>query len=157
MSKKKTVIIFLAAALLLVFNVCAYSFEVDGLEAVLPQTDIDLVVLQKNQIKTITADLSFPMDFGVVPVTLLGYGNFSVTLTRGGTSGELVYMYLATVKGFGNPASDLKVGLTPFNSLNSFITISDDEEFNWAQVIIVHGILFSLEDPPYEYSLRLSF
>jgi len=158
MSNKKTVITFLAAVLLLVSNVCTYAFEVDDLEAVLPQTDIDLVVLQNNQIKTITADLGFPLDFGVVPVTLIGHGNFSVTLTRGGnTRGELVYMYIAVVKGFGNPAYDLKLGLTPFNSLNSFITISDDEEFNWAQAIIVHGILFSLEDPPYEYNMRLSF
>jgi hypothetical protein len=157
MSKKSTGIIFMVAALMFSFSVCASAFEAQGLEALLPQTDIDFMVLQNNQSKTVTADLSFPLDFGVIPVTLIGYGKFSVTLTRPGTSGEIVYMYLSVVKGFGNPSYDLKTGLTPFRSLSSFITISEDEDFNWAQVMIVHGILFSPEDPPYEYNLKLSF
>ncbi len=138
-----------------VSSVCA--FEAEDFASIMPQSDLDFIVLQNSQTKTVTADLSFPMDFGIVPVTLIGFGNFTASLTRRDTRGELVYMYLSVIKGFGRPSYDLKVGLTPFTSLNSLLTISDDDEFNWAEVLIIHGILFSLEDPPYEYSLTLKF
>ena len=158
MRNKKKLLGCLAAALLLFFDVSSYADAGVDIQQILePQSDIDLVVLQNNQSKTVTADLSFPMDFGVIPVTLIGYGRFNIVLTGPDSRGDLIYMYSFVVKGFGTPSNELKFGLTPFRSLNTMITISDDEEFNWAEVIILHGILFSLEDPPYEYKLNLSF
>jgi hypothetical protein len=149
---KKAFILYLSGMFLTI--VCLSSlpaFGFEGSDLIEPTVDVDFISLRKNQSKTVTADLSFPLDFEVIPVALVGSGNLSMSLSRTNTQGELVYM---AFYGFGVPTTGINVGITPV-SLRLSSTIS--EERGWGFGIIVHGILFSLEEPPYEYSISLSF
>ena len=157
MMKKSVVMLCLGcffSGFISVYNV--FAFEKDNLELIEPALDMDFVVLQNKQSKTVTADLTFPLDFEIIPVTLIGSGNFSASFSRTNTSAEIAYIYLYVVSGFGTPITDLNFGVTPI-SLRVNTTISDDADLNLAMVLVTHGILFSLEDPPYEYSVSLSF
>lgn len=156
MTKITSALTLLTSICLIFFNICgAFAFEDNNLERFEP-ADLDFVVLQNKQSKTVTADLSSTFDFGIIPVTLVGSGNFSASLSRTNTTGELVYLYLKVLYGFGNHAWDLNFSLTPI-TLRVSSTISDDADLNVVYVLIMHGILFSAEEPPYTYNITLSY
>ena len=153
MKKKLLCTVFVVGIFATIF--CAgntFALETEGLNLIKPAVDLDFVILSKNQTKTVTADLSFPFDFEIVPVYLLsGDGNLSISLSKTDTIGELIYVGFY---GFGEPTSDINIGVTPITlKLNSSVS----EHLSYGIGIIVHGILFSLEDPPYEYKMTLSY
>jgi len=150
--KVKFLILFPATILFFFTAICGvYGFEDEDFALIEPQMDLDFVVLQNKQSTTITADLSYPLDFGIIPVALIGNGTFSASFSRTSTHGELIYLILY---GFGVPETDINVGFTPISiRVNSSITKYDEEAYG----VIIHGILFSLEDPPYDYRINLSF
>lgn len=128
-----------------------FALGAGDLDVIEPTVDLDFVVLKENQSTTVTADLSFSGDFEVVPVTLIGTGNFSASLSRTNTTGEIVYIMLL---GFGTPTFDVNIGITP-------VTVRTSSEISsqadWGAGLLIHGILFSAEDPPWEYSVSLTF
>ena len=150
--KIKFLVLFPATVLIFFTAISGvYGFEDEDFALIEPQMDLDFVVLQNKQSTSITADLSYPLDFGIIPVALIGNGSFSASLSRTSTTGELVYLIL---QGFGVPETDINFGFTPITiRVGSSITKYDDEAYG----VIIHGILFSLEDPPYDYKVNLSF
>jgi hypothetical protein len=84
-------------------------------------------------------------------VQLIGNGTFEAVLTRTSTEGELIYILLI---GFGVPPMNFNINFTPVTlRVNSVISEVDDS----AVGLLIHGILFSPEEPPYEYDVRLNF
>jgi hypothetical protein len=155
--KKTLTMICVATVFSLFVNVCGvFAFGSGDAGLIKPAVDLDFVFLQNKQSKTVTSDLSFPMDFEIIPVMLVGAGNFSASLSRTSTTGEMAYICLYVLRGFGNPVWDYNYGLTPL-SLRVNTSISDDSDPNVTYVLVVHGILFSTEAAPYEYNVSLSF
>ena len=148
--KKKLVLTVLLAGMFGAFLSVSNSFA-GGLGALEPKVDIDTVVLLDGQSSSVTADLSGPFDFEIVPVTLIGNGSFSANLSRTNTQGEIVYIML---QGFGVPSFDINFGITPL-SLRVTSEISEDDDYAFG--VVIHGILFSGEEAPYEYSVSLSY
>ncbi len=145
----KVLLFSIFAALVMVCNVSAFEdMDTDLIE---PAADTEFVVLRNNQSKTVTADLTSAPGSGITFVSLFGNGNFSMSLSRNTTTGEIAYL---AFYGFGVPTYGINVGITPVTlRLNSSISDSNYKAIG----VIFHGILFSLEDPPYEYNLSLSF
>ena len=148
--KNKLVLTIFLAGMLGTFISVSNSFA-GGLGALEPKIDIDTVVLLNGQSSSVTADLSGPFDFEIVPVTLIGNGNFSASLSRTSTQGEIVYVML---QGFGVPSFDLNFGITPVSVRVSSI-VSEDDDYTFG--VVIHGILYSTDEAPYEYSVSLSF
>ena len=148
--KKKLILTVLIACVSAVF-LCGSSAFAGGLGALEPKIDIDTVVLLNGQSSSVTADLTGPFDFEIVPVTLIGNGSFSANLSRTNTTGEIVFVML---QGFGVPSFDLNFGITPV-SIRASSTISEEDDYAFG--VVIHGILFSGEEAPYEYSVSLSY
>jgi hypothetical protein len=140
-------VIFLMVAGLVPSSFAGDGMEVEQLE---PIIDFDFAVILNNQSKTVTADLSFPGTFQVIPVVLIGNGNFSASMSRT-TYGEVIYMYL---QGFGVPSVAFNIGTTPV-TMRVSSTISEVDD--WAVGFLITGILVSLEEPPYAYNVSLTF
>jgi hypothetical protein len=135
----------------LIFAGYGLALEADDLDLMEPTIDLDFVVILNDQSKTVTADLNFPGDFATTPVQLIGNGTFEAVLTRTSTEGELIYILLI---GFGVPPMNFNINFTPVTlRVNSVISEVDDS----ATGLLIHGILFSPEEPPYEYDVRLNF
>ena len=149
---KKTFLVFYLLLCSVFICACSvFALEVEGVDLIEPAVDLDLVMLHNNQSTSVTADLSFQFDFELVPVVLIGNGNFSMSLSKTDSKGEIAYI---AFYGFGVPTVGINAGLTPVTlRLNSKISDVD----SWAVGLIMHGILFSPEDPPYEYKISLSF
>jgi hypothetical protein len=148
--KKKLILTVLIACVSAVF-LCGSSAFAAGLGALEPKVDIDTVVLLSNQSTTVTADLTGPFDFEIVPVTLIGSGAFSASMSRTNTQGEIVYVM---IQGFGVPSFDVNFGITPVSVRASSI-ISEEDDYAFG--VVIHGILFSNEEAPYEYNVSLSY
>ena len=143
---RKTVSAICISALALVFTTQAF-----GSGALEPKVDLDLVVLQVNHSVSVTADLTGTADFGIIPVALIGSGSFSASMSRTNTIGEIAFIFL---QGFGVPKMDINVGITPVTiRVSSTVSTQDD----YAIGVIIHGLPFSQEDPPYEYNINLSY
>jgi hypothetical protein len=114
--------------------------------------DFDTVVLLKNQSTTVSAGLETPTSFQVIPVTLKGSSTFSASMSRNNTEGELVYIYQWFP---GVPASAFNFGVTPVTMrVSSTITNSDN---GLVFGLVFTGFLFSLEEPPFGYTVTCSY
>lgn len=131
-------------------NYAAFAIEDNDLARLEPTVDLDFVVIQNGQSITVTADLRFPLDFQVIPVLIIGKGTLSVSLSRTNSQGEIVYLYL---DGFDVPHTDFNIGITPVTlNVSSTSGLPDS-----AVGLVISGILFSRENPPYEYNVSFSF
>ena len=143
---------------LLLFPVCSsigFAAGDDDLSNIeTSNVDFDFAVLLKNQSTTVSAGLDTSLSFQVIPVTLKGSesGTFSASMSRNNTEGELVYIYQFFP---GVPTSAFSIGITPVTMrISSAIPNLDD---GWVFGFVITGFLFSLEEPPYGYSVSLSF
>jgi hypothetical protein len=143
-------------ALLLLFPVCSsigFAAGDDDLSNI-ETSDFDFVVLLKNQSTTVSAGLGSALEPNITPVTLKGSGSgtFSASMSRNNTNGELVYIYQSFP---GVPTSAFSIGITPVTMrISSTIPNLDD---GLVFGFVITGFLFSLEEPPYGYSVSLSF
>jgi|GEM_PF-3362331 len=116
--------------------------------------DFDFVVLSQNQSTSVSAGLDSLLSFQIIPVTLRGSGsgNFSASMSRSNTAGEIIYMYQFFP---GVPAAAFNIGITPVSMrVSSAIpNLDDGAVFGF----VFTGILFSTETPPYGYNVSLSF
>jgi hypothetical protein len=135
------------SAFINVSRVAAFEDENPGLVG--PNADVNFVVMEPKQDKTIKSELTSTLDFGIIPVLLIGNGTFAATISRLNTTGELIYIYLI---GFGIPWSDLNIAISPA-SVNVRSAISK----GWAYGFVIHGILYSKEEPPYKYDVSLKY
>jgi hypothetical protein len=129
----------------------AVAGEKNGLETA-AIGDFDFVVLAKSSSTTVTADIAFPLAFEFIPVLVVGDGTgaFSTSVTRN-TTGEIIYLYQRFP---GARVSAFNIGITPVTiRASSAVTLGP----GWAMGYVVTGILFSPENPPYEYSVSLGF
>ncbi len=129
-------------------RICAA--EERDLSSIEPE-DFDFVVMVNNQAITVTADLNFPLDSQLIPVVLYGNGPFSASLSKTDTHGEIVYMFML---GFGEPNSAFNIGVTPV-IMRVSSTISSYATSGYG--LLVTGILYSTEQPPYSYNVSLTF
>ena len=144
-------VLFLGILTVLLSGINGFAFDDDGLGLMEPAMDKDFVFMRNNQSTTVTADLAYVGDFGIIPVVLHGNGNFRATLSKTDSHDEVVYIGFY---GFGTPISDLNIGTTPVSmSISSEIY----EGNYWGYGIIFHGIISSTETPPYHYRISLSF
>ena len=141
---------------LLLFPVCnsiGFAAGADDLSNI-ETSDFDFVVLAKNQSTSVSAGLSSALEPNITAVTLRGSGSgtFSASMSRNNTAGELVYIYQFFP---GVPTSALNIGITPVTMRvsSSIPNLDDGAVFGF----VVSGFLFSLEEPPYGYSVALSF
>jgi hypothetical protein len=128
--------------------VCAA--EEGGLSSIEPE-DFDFVVMVKNQSRTVSAGITSSLEFQLIPVVLYGNGPFSASMSKTNTKGEIVFMYML---GFGDPNSAFNIGVTPVtmrvsSTISSYATN--------AYGLIVTGVLYSPEPPPYSYNVNLTF
>jgi hypothetical protein len=148
---------------LLLFPVCSsigYAAGEDNLSNIeTSNVDFDFVVLAKNQSATVSAGLETSLSFQVIPVMLTGSGSagsgsgtFSANMSRNNTEGELVYIYQLFP---GVPTSAFNIGITPVSMrvASTIPNLDDGVVFGF----VITGFLFSLEEPPYGYSVSLSF
>ena len=150
---KKVLLSVLITGLFIVSGLTGSAvFAFEGAEQGLlgPAVDMDLVSIHNSQSKTVTVDLSFPLDFAVTPVRVGGEGTLRVSMSRTNTYGELVYLY---IRGFDDPKTDFNCGVTPISMTVSSTNGLYDYNLGW----IISGILYSTEEPPYAYNLSLSF
>jgi hypothetical protein len=115
--------------------------------------DFDYVVLAKSSSTSVTADLSFPLSFQIIPVVVVGDGTgaFTASMTRDTTTGEIVYIYQ---KFPGAGVAAFNIGITPVTLRTSTaVTLGPGWAFGW----VITGVLFSLEEPPYSYKVSLGF
>jgi hypothetical protein len=116
--------------------------------------DFDFVVLAQSSSTSVTANLSFPLAFQVIPILLVGEGSgtFGASLSRSNTSGEIIYIYQRFP---GAHTSAFNIGITPLSRLaiSSSVTLGP----GWAIGYVITGILFSPETPDYIYTVSLSF
>ena len=141
---------------LLLFPVCSsigYAAGEDDLSNI-ETSDFDFVVLAKNQSTSVSAGLSSALEPNITTVTLKGSGSgtFSASMSRNNTKGELVYIYQFFP---GVPTSAFNIGITPVTMRvsSSIPNLDDGAVFGF----VVSGILFTLEEPPFGYSVSLSF
>jgi len=141
---------------LLLFPVCTsigFAAGADDLSNI-ETSDFDFVVLAKNQSTSVSAGLSSALEPNITAVTLKGSGSgtFSASMSRNNTAGELVYIYQFFP---GVPTAALNIGITPVTMRvsSSIPNLDDGAVFGF----VVSGFLFSLEEPPYGYSVALSF
>jgi hypothetical protein len=141
---------------LLLFPVCSsigFAAGADDLSNI-ETSDFDFVVLAKNQSTTVSAGLSSSLEPNITTVTLKGSGSgtFSASMSRNNTKGELVYIYQFFP---GVPTSAFNIGITPVTMRvsSSIGDLDDGAVFGF----VITGILFTLEEPPYGYSVSLSF
>ncbi len=141
---------------LLAFSVCISSGFAAGTKDLsnieTTNVDFDFAVLLNNQSTTVTADLDSSLSFEVIPVTLKGTGTFSASLARNNTVGELVYIFQWFP---GVPATAFNIGVTPVTIRTSAEIANDNDELVIGFVFT--GILISLEEPPFHYSVALGF
>jgi hypothetical protein len=141
---------------LLLFPVCSsigFAAGDDDLSNI-ETSDFDFVVLAKNQSTSVSAGLGSALEPNITPVTLKGSGSgtFSASMSRNNTNGELVYIYQSFP---GVPTSAFSIGITPVTMrISSTIPNLDD---GLVFGFVITGFLFSLEEPPYGYSVSLSF
>ncbi len=150
---KKILLSVLIAGLFIVSGLTGSTvFAFDGAEGGLlaPAVDMDLVVIHNNQSKTVTVDLSSPLDFAVTPVLVVGKGTLRVSMSRTNTNGELVYLY---IRGFDDPKTDFNCGVTPLSMTVSSTNGMYDYNLGW----VISGTFYSTEEPPYAYNLSFSF
>ena len=141
---------------LLLFPVCnsiGFAAGADDLSNI-ETSDFDFVVLAKNQSTSVSAGLSSALEPNITAVTLKGSGSgtFSASMSRNNTAGELVYIQQFFP---GVPTSALSIGITPVTMRvsSSIPNLDDGAVFGF----VLTSILFSLEEPPYGYSVALSF
>jgi hypothetical protein len=141
---------------LLLFPVCSsigYAAGEDDLSNI-ETSDFDFVVLAKNQSTSVSAGLSSALEPNITAVTLKGSGSgtFSASMSRNNTKGELVYIYQFFP---GVPTSAFNIGITPVTMRvsSSIPNLDDGAVFGF----VITGILFTLEEPPFGYSVSLSF
>ena len=141
---------------LLLFPVCTsigYAAGADDLSNI-ETSGFDFVVLAKNQSTSVSAGLSSALEPNITAVILKGSGSgtFSANMSRNNTEGELVYIYQIFP---GVPTSAFNIGITPVSMRvsSSIPNLDDGAVFGF----VITGILFSLEEPPYGYSVSLSF
>ena len=147
--KKRLLVKVFSISLLTAFIYVGGVFAMEDRDLLEPTVDLDFVVLGQNQTATVTVDLSLPIDFGIIPVYVIGSGNVRATFARS-TTNEIVFL---SMQGFGSPSSDFNISLTPVTmNVSSAIDEVDDDAFG----IIMHGILFSPEGPPYDYRITIS-
>jgi len=108
-----------------------------------------VVVMESQQSKTVEVEQTAVFDFGIIPVLLIGSGNFSASLARTNTYGELVFLCL---RGFGMPMRDLNVARTPVT-----IKVKSSVEENWSIGVVMYGVIYSSETMPYFYNIKLDF
>jgi len=113
-----------------------------------PQQDFDFVILLRHQSKTVTADFMHVPGVQIIPVVCIGTGKLSVSLNRN-THGEIIGLFQA---GTGDPQWDYNIGFTPVN-----ITLVPINIEGVGFVLLGSTILFSTEEPPYEYGVNLGF
>ena len=153
----KKIFISCCVIALLLFPVCSsigFAAGDDDLAKIeTSNVDFDFVVLLQGQSTSVSAGLDSSLSFQIIPVTLKGSGsgNFSASMSRNNTVGEIVYMYQFFP---GVPTAAVNIGITPVSMrVNSAIpNLDDGVVFGF----VVTGIL-SLEEPPYGYNVGLSF
>ncbi len=148
--KKSVLIICLTCFFSVTSSFCTvFASESSDLRLIEPAMDMDVVVMQGKQSKTVDAELNSTFDFGIIPVLLIGNGVFSASISKTNTTGELVYIYFY---GSAIPRSDLSVAVSPV-----LVKVKSMVSDGWGFGFVVHGILLSPEDPPYEYKVKLDF
>jgi len=143
---------------LLLFPVCssigfaAGDEDLSNIET--SNVDFDFVLLSQNQSTSVSAGLETSLSFQIIPVTLRGSGsgNFSASMSRNNTTGEIIYMYQFFP---GVPTAAFNIGITPVSMRvsSSIPNLDDGPVFGF----VFTGILFSLETPPYGYNVNLNF
>ncbi len=133
-------------------GICSVS-AFEDVSLIEPAVDMDMVVIRNNQSVTVTADLSGPLDFQLIPVIVLGKGTLRVTMSRTNTHGELVYLYLYGFDDFLGLKIDGNMGITPVSLTVSSINGLLDYNIGF----VISGILVSAEEPPFEYNVSFSF
>jgi hypothetical protein len=151
----KKLLIASGLIVLLMAPICVGAADKGDLAALEPAAaaDFDFVTLAKSSSTSVTADLSFPLAFQVIPVLLIGDGTgaFSASMARSNTTGEIVYIYQRFP---GAGVSAFNIGITPVTiRISSAVTLGP----GWAMGYVITGILFSTQKPPYAYTVSLSF
>jgi hypothetical protein len=161
----KKLIIASGLVMLLLLPVCSSISFAGGRHNLAPiepaaAVDFDFVVLAQSSSTSVTANLSFPLAFQVIPILVVGEGSgtFGASLSRTNTMGELIYLYqkFPGVPGSTWPgnAADFNIGVTPITlRTSSTVTLGP----GWAIGYVITGILFSTETPDYIYTVSLSF
>lgn len=108
-----------------------------------------IVVMENHQSKTVEVEQIAVFDFGIIPVLLIGSGNFSASLARTNTYGEVVFLY---IRGFGMPLRDVNVAKTPVT-----IKVKSSVEENWSVGVVMYGVIYSSEPVPFTYKIKLDF
>jgi len=134
--------------ILVLISCPTFAFETNGL---LPGIEILVNGMTRNMM--ITQNYRFPVEYNHVVVLLIGYGGASITLSKMDTEGDFLVMTGMGISSTGI-APFLKFGKTGA-SMSEVIEIGDKRS--------PFGVLWLLSwvdsenDPPYNYTLQISF
>jgi len=133
-------------------SIPGFTDETDILE---PQVDFEFIVITNNQTKTVTVDLTLPVDVKFIPVMVIGSGGggevvpgLDISMNRLDTKNELVgIMQIGT----GIPSFDYRWGFTPVTLNLSTIKIT-----NGGFIFIVTGGYFTSQGA-HKYKVTVKF
>jgi hypothetical protein len=135
----------------LVFSVYpAFALEPKGL---LPQIEILTTGMSRSATK-ITQNNNFPLDFNHFLILAIGYGKFSITVSKADTAGDFLVLTGWATSSAGT-VPFLKFGITGA-TLNEVIEIGN-ERSPLGLVWFVSWVYSPVVDPSHNYNYDLSF
>jgi hypothetical protein len=112
------------------------------------QVSFGVVFMRLGQTRTLTATSDNFFTPMIIPVAAWGTGNLNVRISKTDTTGEVIGLMQT---GFGHPPLSYTSGITP--------RAIETDTFMWdyGTTTIFSAILFSAEEGPFEYDVRLRF
>ncbi len=135
---------------ILVFgNYPVFAFEE---EALMPR--VEIITPGMTRTIEISQNYSPPQDFGHFLILVLGYGGLSITLRKIDTEGDILFLTGAGISPAGI-APVFKFGITEV-TLREAVEIGN-ERFPYGLLWILSWVDSPVHNPPYHYTLVLSF
>jgi len=135
----------------LVFSSCpTFAFETKAI--VIPHVEV-LIPGVSRRIE-ITQNYKFPQDFNQILILAIGYGPLGITLSQSEPTGNILMLTGVSVSAAG-VIPVFKFGVTDV-SLKASVEIGN-ERSPYGLLWVSSWINSSLEDPPYSYTMMITF
>ncbi len=138
--------LFFALTLFLIWSVnYTVSAQEDGFDNL---SNFRFAIMAPDQSRSFTAESNGMFDLMFIHVIVLGQGTLRISVSKTDTIGEVIAVMQ---KGEGYPDSGCNVGITPRT-----LTLSSRFWWDYGTTVVASG-LFSMEEGPHKYTVRLSY
>ncbi len=138
--------------ILSILTFSSYSVSAFETEALMPQ--IEIITPGMTRTIEITQNYEFPQDFSQFLILVVGYGGLGITLRKVDTVGDLLMLTGVGVSSAG-VVPVFKFGVTKV-TLSESVEIGN-ERSPYGLVWLSSWVDSTVNDPPYSYTLTLTF